>query len=86
MSDELLVGYDDKTMLFRRYKNLQHRLRHQISRLHLRNNPYREGHPRSFVQIVIATECIAENDGVIFGCFCYNINEEIKQKYMVEKE
>ena len=35
---------------------------------------------RSFVQGVIGTECITENDGVIFGCFCYNINEEIKKK------
>ena len=47
MLDKLLSGHDNKTIQIRRYKNLQHQPRHQISHLHLRNNPYREGHPRS---------------------------------------
>ena len=47
MLDKLLFGYGDKTTQLRRYKNLQRQPRHQISRLHLRNNPYLEGHPRS---------------------------------------
>ena len=47
MSDKLLPEYDDKTTRFRRYKNLPRQPRHQINRLHLRNNPYQEVHPRS---------------------------------------
>ena len=37
--DKLLSGYDDETTRLRRYKNLPRQPRHQISRLHLRNNP-----------------------------------------------
>ena len=47
MLDKLLSGNNDRTTRFRRYKNLPLQPRHQISRLHLRNNPYQEGHPRS---------------------------------------
>ena len=47
MLDKLLSGDNDKTTRFRRYKNLLLRPHHQISHLHLRNNPYPEGHPRS---------------------------------------
>ncbi len=47
MSDKLPTLYDDKMTWTRRYKNLPHQPRHQRSHLHLRNNPYREGHPRS---------------------------------------
>ena len=32
---------------FRRYKNLPLQNRRQMGHLHLRNNPYQEGHPRS---------------------------------------
>ena len=45
--DKLLYGYDDKMTWLRRYKNLLHPPHHQICHLHLRNNPYQEGHPRS---------------------------------------
>ena len=48
MLDKCLIGHDDKMTRFRRYKNLQYLPHHQISHLHLRNNPYREGHPRSY--------------------------------------
>ena len=48
MLDESLFGNDDKTTRFRRYKNLLRQPRHQTSRLHLRNNPYPEGHFRSY--------------------------------------
>ena len=47
MLDKLLSGDNDKTTRFRRYKNLPLQSHHQISHLHLRNNPYPEGHPRS---------------------------------------
>ncbi len=47
MLDKLLSGDNDKTTRFRRYKNLPLQPHHQISHLHLRNNPYPEGHPRS---------------------------------------
>lgn len=50
MLDKLLSGYDDETTRLRRYKNLPRQPRHQISRLHLRNNPYPEGHPRSYCE------------------------------------
>lgn len=39
MLDKLLSGYDNETTRLRRYKNLPRQPRHQISRLHLRNNP-----------------------------------------------
>ena len=48
MFDKLSFGYDDETTRLRRYKNLPRQPRHQISRLHLRNNPYPEGHPHSY--------------------------------------
>ncbi len=42
MLDKLLFWNNNETTRLRRYKNLLHQPRHQISRLHLRNNPYRE--------------------------------------------
>ena len=39
MLDKLLSGNNDKTTRFRRYKNLPLQPHHQISHLHLRNNP-----------------------------------------------
>ena len=43
MLDKHVSEHEDKTVLyFRRYKNLPHQPRHQTSRFHLTNNPYRD--------------------------------------------
>ena len=42
-------GHDNRTMVrFRRYKNLLLQTNRQKGRLHSENNPYPEGHPRSY--------------------------------------
>ena len=48
MLDKLLLEQEDKTTRVRRYKNLLRQPRHQTDHLHLKNNPYREDHPRSY--------------------------------------